>query len=310
MSFVPLRLRSPALLSVVAVVVFVIVAAACWGRWPGNGAGSPRPAPAPGHGSTTRVERLLHDAEQLLLRTCMRRAGFDYHPVPGEQGTGGRDFPYVLDDPVWAARHGYGRDLQQRLRERARRDPNGAYFRSLSAPRRALALVAANGPGPRGVSASLPTGGAVRRSDQGCVSDAQRRLYGDLKAWFQASTTVHALDGMRRSRVVADHRYARDLAAWAQCMRRAGHPYATPGEARAAALSGTRPLPRAQETALALAEVRCAGRSGLARTARELDARHGAALRRQYRSAIAEKARLQTEALPRARAVVGGSGRS
>ncbi|MCA6091980.1 hypothetical protein LE181_07370 [Streptomyces sp. SCA3-4] len=310
MSFVPLRLRSPALLSVVAVVVFVIAAVACWGGWPGTGTGSPRTAPGPRHGSTARVERLLHDAEQLLLRTCMRRAGFDYHPVPGEPGAGERAFPYVLDDPDWASRHGYGRDLQQRQRERARRDPNGAYFRSLSAPRRARALVAANGPGPRGVSATLPTGGAVQRSDHGCVSDAQRRLYGDLKAWFQASTTVHSLDAMRRARVVADHRYARDLAAWAQCMRRAGHPYATPGEARAAALSGTDPLPRAQERALALAEVRCAERSGLAGTARELDARHDAALRRQYRSAIAEQVRLRTEALPRARAVVGDAGRS
>ncbi|MEU1310891.1 hypothetical protein ABZ419_18645 [Streptomyces cinnamoneus] len=307
MSFVPLRLRSPALLSVVAVIVVVIAATACWDRWPGNGTGSMRTAHAPRHGSTARIERLLHDAEQLLLRSCMRRAGFDYHPVPGEPGTGERAFPYVLDDPAWAGRHGYGRDLQQRQRERARRDPNGAYFRSLSAPRRAQALLAANGPGPRGVSATLPTGGAVQRSDHGCVSDAQRRLYGDLKAWFQASTTVHAVDAMRRARVVADHRYARDLAVWAQCMRSAGHPYASPGQARAAALSGAEP--RARETALALAEVRCAERSGLAGTARELDARHGAALRRQYRGAIAEKARLQTEALPRARAVVNGAGR-
>ncbi|GHC45657.1 hypothetical protein [Streptomyces cinnamoneus] len=290
-------------------VVFVIATAACWGRWPGDGTESPRTAHAPRHGSTARIERLLHDAEQLLLRTCMRRAGFDYRPVPDEPGTGERDFPYVLDDSAWASRHGYGRDLQQRLRERARRDPNGAYFRSLSAPRRAQALLAANEPGPRGVSATLPTGGAVQRSDHGCVSDGQRRLYGDLQAWFQASTTVHALDAMRRARVVADHRYARDLAVWAQCMRSAGHPYASPGQARAAALSGTDPLPRARETALALAEVRCAVRSGLAGTARELDARHGAALCRQYRSTIAEKARLQTEALPRARAVVSGSGR-
>ncbi|MFI9240475.1 hypothetical protein [Streptomyces sp. NPDC053079] len=108
----------------------------------------------------------------------------------------GREFPYVLDDPAWAERHGYGRAEREREREEARRDPNGLYVRSLPPHRRPQALAAANGPRPRGLLATLPSGGRIQRSDQGCV------------------------------------------AGWARCMREAGHPYATPGQARCARRTG------------------------------------------------------------------------
>lgn len=300
------RTRTLAFLSASAAVALLLTAA-WWARWP-HPAHDPTSARAPRGAPTAQLQRLLHDAEQLLLRSCMRGAGFDYHPVPSASLTDDRSFPYVLDDPVRAREQGYGRDTWRDLRELARRDPNRRYFQSLPAPRRAQALVAANGPSPDGLRATLPTGGVVRRSDRGCVSAAQRRLYGDVSAWFQLSNTVRALDSLRGARVMADPRYTRGLTAWAQCMRRAGHPYDTPGQARAAALSTTDPMPRGRETALALAEARCATRTGLAGLARRLDDHHGSALRRQYRRDIDRKVRLQNQALPRARAVVAALG--
>ncbi|MFF2521453.1 hypothetical protein [Streptomyces liangshanensis] len=248
--------------------------------------------------------RLLYDAEQLLLRFCMRRHGFEYTVVPSEPVPGRRDFPYVLDDRAWARRHGYGRDISRRLQRFVQRDPNRRYFTSLSPARKVKALAAANGPSPYGLSATLPTGGTVRRSDRGCVSHAQRELYGDLPAWFRASTTADALRPVRIGKVLADSRFVRLLAPWKRCMRLAGHPYASPADARAAALSPTRPLSRPAEIALATAEADCAIRSGLAGTARRLDRDHETALRRRYRAATQQWSRLRAEALPRARAVL------
>ncbi|WP_240137906.1 hypothetical protein [Streptomyces sp. MUM 178J] len=306
MTFAPSRAQVLALLAATVATLLAVTAAVWWG--PAAPAGRPGPpqTETPGRASPDEAARLLHDAEELLLRDCMRRAGFDYHPVPSEPPSVEHAFPYVLDDAAWAREHGYGRDLAERRRALTRSDPNRRYFESLTPRRKSQALVAANGPSPRGVLATLPGGGAVQRSDRGCVSEAQRRLYGDLPAWFQASTAVRTLELVRRSRVVADPRYREGVTAWAACMRGAGHPHPTPGRARATALSAADPLPRSREIALALAEVRCAERSGLADTARRLDAHHEALLSRRYRRDTEAKIRLETGALPRARAVVDG----
>ncbi|MFB7513565.1 hypothetical protein [Streptomyces sp. NPDC056144] len=255
-------------------------------------------------GAATAEDRLLHDAEQRLLRDCMARQGFTYRVFPLDEVPEARTFAYVLDDAAWAGKHGYGSELRRRQRELARTDPNRAYFAALPAARKAAALVAANGPSPEGLTVRLPGGGTVRRSDRGCVAESRRLLYGDAVAWFRTSTRVEALEQLRRGRVTADAAYGARLAAWRLCLRRAGHPYATPAEARDAALSPVRPLTRDRELALALAEVRCAGESGLARTARELDDHHGRLLAREYRADVETYERLRAAALPRARRVL------
>src|SRR5688572_2494362 len=69
---------------------------------------------------------LLHQAEQLLTRDCMRDAGFDYWPMPRRPATEYRDFPYAIDDLAWATRHGYGTDLRRKLELAGRSNPNQA----------------------------------------------------------------------------------------------------------------------------------------------------------------------------------------
>ncbi|MEU9860025.1 hypothetical protein AB0D99_04060 [Streptomyces sp. NPDC047971] len=256
-------------------------------------------------GRVTEDDRLLHDAEQHLLRDCMRRHGFTYRVFPLDEDQGVDAFVYVLDDTAWARQHGYGSALRRERTARARSDPNRAYFAALPADRKARALVAANGPSPDGLRVTLPGGGTVRRSDRGCVAESQRRLYGDLGAWFGASTRVEALRQIRRSRVMAEGDYTAALGDWRLCMRRAGHPFATPAAARAAALSAAHPLGKAREVGLALAEVRCAGESELGRTARRLDDHHGRLLAREHRADVEARDRLRAAALPRARLLLG-----
>ncbi|WP_236743335.1 MULTISPECIES: hypothetical protein [Nocardiopsis] len=257
---------------------------------------------------TPQEEATLERAEQLLLRECMRNHGFEYWIVsddsPSPSPSGPREFRYVIDDPDWAAEHGYGSGLQREATESQESDPNQRYFESLPKERRAAALRAANGPSPVGLTATAPDGMEFGRSDRGCQSWADRELYDDLPAWFQAETTVDALPQIRYQRVVGDPRYQEAVRPWAECMGAAGHDYATPTEVRGALPPPEDPLPREEEVGLALAEARCALDSGLAATAADLDEHHGEELQRLHRSAVEAKHRLQLDALPRARSVI------
>ncbi|MET9541829.1 hypothetical protein ABZY16_30730 [Streptomyces sp. NPDC006553] len=253
---------------------------------------------------TTADDRLLHDAEQRLLRDCMGRQGFTYRVFPIGDDPESTLFPYVVDDAAWARRHGYGAELRRQRQALAKSDPNRAYFAALPADRRATALVTANGPSPDGLTVRLPGGGTMRRSDRGCVAEAQRRLYGDLGSWFRSSTRVGTLQQILRSRVVADTGYQKSLGVWRRCMGRTGYAFATPAAARAAALSPVRPLPKDREIGLALAEVRCAEESALSGTARRLDAHHDRLLAEEYRADVETRDRLRAAALPRARRIL------
>ncbi|MEU3693401.1 hypothetical protein [Streptomyces narbonensis] len=306
----PVR-RSP-FATAVAVTSATIALAATLLTGLGEPPAGERPPPArPGSaGAVTADDRLLHDAEQRLLRDCMRRHGFTYEVFPLDEDPGTTAFVYVLDDADRARRHGYGSELRRQRDARAASDPNRAYFAALPADRKAAALAAANGTSPDGLTVTLPGGGSVRRSDRGCVAESQLGLYGDLGAWFRASARVDALVQIRRSRVLADPGYRERLGTWRECMRRAGHAFAAPADARAAALSPVRPLGRDREVALALTEVRCGGESGLARTARELDAHHGGLLAGEYRADVETRDRLRAAALPRAHRILGADERT
>ncbi|MEV0225389.1 hypothetical protein [Streptomyces sp. NPDC050704] len=214
-----------------------------------------------------------------------------------------REFPYVINDMTWAQKHGYGTDMQRALAKLRKTDPNQRYFRGLPANRREAALDAANGSKPLNVTAKTPDGMLFQRSPEGCQSEADRKLYGDLRKWFQAKVTVDTLAEIKRTRVLGDPRFAEAVKPWAACMRAAGHPYAGPAQLRAKLPPPNDPLPRKEEIRLAVAEARCAMSSGLARTSSELDEYYAEKLEKQYRSDVETRRQLQVSALPRAHSI-------
>lgn len=262
----------------------------------------------PAREPTSREKSLLFTADQILLRDCMARHGFVYLPVKENPVPDAREFPYVIDDVAWARQHGYGSDIQRALAEVRATDPNQRYFSGLPSGRRAAALKAANGERMEGVTARAPDGVVAQRSSGGCQSEADRTLYGNLQEWFQAKFTEDSLTGMRQSDVNGDPRFAEAVKPWAACMRKAGHPYPSPARLRAQLPPPEHPLPRTEEVRIAVAEARCAISSGLARTADELDRQYADKLRRQHRTAVGTRLRLQHAALPRARAVTAAAG--
>ncbi|MFF0011821.1 hypothetical protein [Streptomyces sp. NPDC005374] len=288
------------------------------------------PAAAPGTGTGRHVsddaEQTLHLAEQLLIKGCMKKHGYEYWVEERPAADGASLFPYVVDDPAWAARHGYGTDLYREQQRRARRDPNQRYFRSTPADRAPALLSALNGPRAQGLSVRLPNGIQVTHSDRGCVAEAERTLYKDLPAWFRATRVSSSLGGMRVTMVLTDKRYLAALKPWARCMKAKGYAYPGPAEARAAATRPDKEWSHAKEVRLASAEAACA-RSGsasgsgsgsdsgsgsgsgassgdLSSVAKSLDTAYRAELRRRYPGPTADLERLKREALPRARAIV------
>ncbi|WP_410817395.1 hypothetical protein [Micromonospora sp. 050-3] len=248
---------------------------------------------------TAEDRRILVRAESLLTRDCMTRAGFQMWLGTSPPADELLSFPYVVDDIAWARRHGFGSDLVEAVDTRRRSDPNQRYVSDLSPERRKAFLAALNGARPAGLEARLPSGGVMRRSAEGCTSEAQRRLYGDLTEWYRSSKVVADLTYLRQRRVLADPAWTAALRPWARCLRQQGYTAETPERLRE--IVGTRG--RAGEIAAAVAEARCA-QDGLAATTRALDARHGDELTAAYHQDVAAKNRLEHGAVPRARAVV------
>jgi hypothetical protein len=268
---------------------------------PGSGSGSGSTAGRP---VSDDPEGTLHLAEQLLIKKCMEKRGYRYWVEERPAADGASRFPYVVDDPAWAARHGYGTDLYRERQREALRDPNQRYFHSMPADRAPELVAALNGPQAQGLSARLPNGIKVTHSDRGCVAEAERDLYKDLPAWFRATRVTDSLGGMRVNMVLTDKRYRAAVKPWARCMKAKGHPYPTPAEARAAATRPDQEWPHAEEVRLASAEAACAASGGLSAVAKSLDTTYRAELRRRYPGPTADLDRLRREALPRARAIV------
>lgn len=248
-------------------------------------------------------QQTLDVAEGLLERDCMRRSGFDFWVTPPAAPGSRREFPYVVDDVAWAKKHGYGADLRAALQRSDEADPNKRYLLSLEPQRRAALVAALNGPRPTGLAVDLPNGARISHSDEGCTAEAERRLYGDLTAWFRATRTTRFLKGERIAAVQQDPRYRSARDRWATCMRAAGLPYADPQDSRAAA-DPERGADRAQETRTALTEATCAVSTDFSRVAADLDKSYEAQSRRRHPGAYGDLARLATAALPRARALV------
>ncbi|GAA3737381.1 hypothetical protein [Salinactinospora qingdaonensis] len=271
-------------------------------------ASSPGEEPLPPPRTVTGEERtVLHIAEQVLLRDCMRRNGFTYQIPTEPPPTTGR-FPYVIDDVNWAEEHGYGSDIKSDIARMRKEDPNQRYFHGLPPERKAVALKAANGEAPHEITVENPDGLVLTRNDEGCQSEAERKLYGDLETWFEAKTTVDALESVRHERVITDPRFTEAVRPWAECMRAAGYPYESPARLREELKPIDAALPRDEEIRLATAEARCARSSGLAATARDLAREHRRELRHEHRSAITSKTRIQLAALPKARSIVAAIG--
>ncbi|MEU9689086.1 hypothetical protein [Amycolatopsis japonica] len=253
---------------------------------------------------TAQEKSILHRAEQVLLQACMADSGYAYVMVEEAPASFLRRFPYVVDDLSWAREHGFGNDVRDEVRQRAENDPNKRYFGSLSAVDKAKALAAVNGERPVGLIATSPAGVEITRSDRGCTSQLEKKLYGELQTWFRAKTVTDGLHVPRRQQVSADPRFQAALSNWARCMADRGYSFADPARVHEAfRVRGP------EEISAAITEATCAQSTGFASVTRGLDAHYEALQGQRYGREIADRLRLERAALPLARAVVESQSR-
>jgi hypothetical protein len=132
-------------------------------------------------------------------------------------------FPYGIDNPRWAARHGFGLPAPSASksttppRRRTAGGPaeHGERARTEEQSRKVTAAVF--GTGERELSAPLPGGYTVSVNTDGCLATAQRQLYGDQKRWVRAQVLVDNQRAEAGRRVREDRGYSA-LESWSRCM--------------------------------------------------------------------------------------------
>ncbi|MET8942201.1 hypothetical protein ABZX30_01055 [Streptomyces sp. NPDC004542] len=260
---------------------------------------------------TWQQELRVSDAEQRLVRQCMNRHGFRYWEDRTLTLRESMPVRYVQDDVAWAREYGYGSRLLAEQDRARRANPNLAYRKSLSDGRRAAYDTALDGgTSARVLQVRMPGGGTVRKHVGGCAAEAEQRLYGDAATWFRADATASNLQPLYVSRMLKDRRLTRAVTAWAGCMRRAGRPFGTPDEARAAATPKDG-LSRAEEAEafaaerrIAVADAGCARDAGLKDLGRKLESEYIDKLGDTYGDELNTYRRLRNQALDRAVRIV------
>ncbi|MFD0884513.1 hypothetical protein ACFQ08_08090 [Streptosporangium algeriense] len=263
----------------------------------GSGAAVPASTPIGPRELTLREAALLNDAEQLLIKQCMRQGGFAYWVVEAAPPP---DFPYVLADVNVAQAHGYGTVVSRRNSPH----PNQVHGMSLSLDRRQAWLAAIHGRLTDGqFEATLPSGGVVRHSTRGCTSQAQQQLYGDARTWFRVKEIKANLRAVKQDAVGGDPAFVTAMAGWADCMRGRGQVFRSPGEIRAVLDRSRQEGTEDRWRRAAVAEATCARRTGLSATAHSLDRHYEQRLHAEYREELTTWRRLALSALPRARTI-------
>jgi hypothetical protein len=228
-------------------------------------------------------------AEQDLISGCMRARGFRYWP----QASGSSRYlqPLFLMPPsVDAARkHGFGSP--------APADPNGAYVETLSESAQSAYAVAVNGSmdsGPQ-VTVTIPQGGVVGHSTQGCQAMAENRLYGSFPRWYAASTIVGEVQAMLQSKVAGSMTTVTNR--WRSCVAARGYHWVSLTQPEIA------PSPGSSIRQAAVADAICATATHISSVAYRVAGPYAKKLDAEYRKELNAYQVMQQDAVPLAREV-------
>jgi hypothetical protein len=248
---------------------------------------------------TESDQRMLYDAEQILIAHCMRSAGFNYWPegyvAPAPLAT---EFPFLPASMASARRYGFAAGVDPPSSET---DRNLSYFRSLPPSKSAAYGLDLNGgPGMPAVEAKIPQGFVIGQSAGGCVAVAEGVLYGSFAKWFAASVTAENLPPLWQTQTEADPRFSAAVTRWSRCMRSAGYSYPSPAAAAERFGSSN---PGKIEIRTAVATLKCAAAVRLTVTETQIAAYYEKILDRKYAKEVNAFWRLESDAVPLASAI-------
>ncbi|MEV8636473.1 hypothetical protein AB0395_32985 [Streptosporangium sp. NPDC051023] len=296
--------RARLLASAACLAVAALSAAGCAG-------GSAERAVAPLSAAETAR---LAQTELVLTGRCMEAHGFrfDTGTPPAAAGEAdSRHFVFGVDDIAWAKAHGFAQPDVQEGDLKQEKNPNARYFESLSTARQSEFMKALYGDAKsRRVAVRLPSGHTISASAEGCQADAQEKLYGDFRTWFNNQTITGNLKAEVMPKVLADPRFKARQQQWARCMADAGHPTESIQAFRAAFVAEKARLTEAAATRLerklAVTEARCVNSTQLSTVGREVQETYTREVFEKHSGTVNRYRAMQRSALSRAQALANG----
>lgn len=296
--------RSRALAGAGVVTAFMLMMA-CGGA-PANEASE---TGAPPRAGTVPDEDFLLLAEDELVRRCMEKAGFQFRSSPPDQISADPEGKYQWgrDDVSAAQDQGYGLS-RQGMDEEA--DPNLEYLESLTPTERERWDLAFSGHWENRITFKLPNGTEFSISGDGCLAEARRQIYGDLRKYMQLNVALMQIAPDVDRLVAADPAYNEALASWRRCMNEKGYDFENPGDAvgAAAALYESELDPasaKAGEVRIAVADAQCGVESGVVRVATRLEEKYTAQILSEREGQVIAFREFQAEAVARAKRLLG-----
>ncbi|MEU7580076.1 hypothetical protein AB0B50_21035 [Streptomyces sp. NPDC041068] len=228
------------------------------------------PLPVPLNGAAQPApdeERVLHEAEERAVASCMRDKGFGYRRVPPVPAPGAN--PYGLLTREEAEDDGYG--MTSAALAAPGPDPNVRLTEGWSTERRKGWERALVGTSRHERTITARHAPSLRVNTNGCVYQSQIELYG--RGWEEARLALEGVNAKLLDDVTSTKAYAKGQRAWARCMRSRGEPYSTLDDARGAIqqqLAGAGTTPEAlrrvarKELDLAVGDAQCQDESKLA----------------------------------------------
>lgn len=194
---------------------------------------------------TPEQKRLLYDAREMVVASCMKERGFDYEPVPYVEDSERRSTPrYQHGNLEIASAAGYGiADSVELGNSELPVNPNERIVQKLEPNAQRAWDTALRGDTSkkpdieevkRKKSMGVATGtdgSAIVWDRDSCLTRAQREIQGDDQKVMQLIFDAHAAANEVYRKTEADDSYRTALARWRRCMEREGLPYERPGSA-------------------------------------------------------------------------------
>jgi hypothetical protein len=270
-----------------------------------------------GSGLTGQAAAQVNNAYEGLVKSCMESKGYVYYPFI-QASNSVSAHPQLAGIPQadigLAARKANGYGFYSSAAQAAGPDQSGGtdpedrYVASLPATVQQKYLQALQGPDTLRVTVTYPGGTTSSIPAGGCRGTAERRIYGSVANYLQATTGASLQTRQLFHTVTADPAFLAVVARWSSCMTRHGYHYQSPEDLwnSLAAHAGNSPPPAARdlEIKVSVTDYNCSATTKLAATVRTLQDEHIRYLDKSFAANLALITRIEGSALKVARTIL------
>jgi hypothetical protein len=268
-------------------------------------------------GLTGQAAVQVNNAYEGLVKRCMESKGFVYYPLI-QAANSMSAHPQLAGIPQadigLAARKANGYGFYPPAAQPAGpgqsggTDPEDRYVASLPAAVQQKYLQALQGPDTLRVTVTYPGGTGSSITAGGCQGAAERRIYGSVANYMQATTGASLQTIQLFHTVTADPAFLAVVAGWSSCMTRHGYHYRSPEDLwnSLAAYIANSPTPAARdlEMRVSVTDYNCSAAMKLVATVQTLQDEHIRSLDKPFAANLALITHIEGSALKAARTIL------